>query len=763
MPRFFTSGEIPLYGEYVVVPRPLIGALQRYIYSPQAVNKIIAINGCRQTGKTTTLLRLIESMRTERRAVKIDLRMEFTRGQNRSIDGATILQLILSSIAIELGQPELLEWIKESCSMARSFQTTEVRLFSEFLSRICKSDATPLLIVIDEFDALLQFGKRWEYLLDCLYNHIQTGMSDRVRFIISGLRPPNALSDDWERSKYTIFEQFEIGDFPVGDPEVEDALRSGLGAAESQIEVVRAVLASTGGQPYLTCKLLEQTLESGDISRAGAGKAIKQLVGANRFANGRDVSTADVHFDYHAGYLGLFPRFTIRALEVFVATREGKREAMGKVEPLVQSILIGSGLMVSRSGQLEIKSSIYREVFDETWESDVRGSGSDSSRAREPQIRSVQRPKVLVINLGGTLGMEVLPDGRVVEPDDPHSFFQRFDAMLDIFEPIIATPTKPTDGANITPEDWRILAETIFRARTEDIRGVLVIQGTDTLAYTASAIAFALGPQLDFPVCFTGSQAPYTVPHADALANVLRACRVLEQFGRRNIEQPAQLPEVVVVFGGAIFRAVRIEKKDDFQFDGFHAPSQGPIAIIGESIQLQSAPRQPTGVADWTLRADYESDIAVFTQFPGLNPDHVLHVLNNTNVKGIVFESLGVGNLPTRSRYQLMGAISAATKTGVPVLITSRYPVVPEFVANYQPATAPLKEGAISAGDMTPAAAITKFMWSIRQVDLRIARSDIHPDRRLTQIQTFMRTNYIGEIGDEIGRKLSKTGGFNAG
>jgi L-asparaginase/Glu-tRNA(Gln) amidotransferase subunit D len=91
--------------------------------------------------------------------------------------------------------------------------------------------------------------------------------------------------------------------------------------------------------------------------------------------------------------------------------------------------------------------------------------------------------------------------------------------------------------------------------------------------------------------------------------------------------------------------------------------------------------------------------------------------------------------------------IAKATQLGIPVLVSSRYPVVPEFAANYQPAMEPLARGAISAGDMTPAAAITKFMWAIRQVDLRVSRGDITADRRMSQIQTFMKTDYVGEIG----------------
>jgi L-asparaginase len=748
MRSYYTSGEIPLQGNWVVVPRPSINEIVQFLKSPKSETKIASIYGCRQSGKTTVILRLLEAASPEMHAVRVDLRHEFARGGDRTIDQALMLQLLLKAMAAELGQIEAHDrWIEENCEQARQFKISENRVFDNFVQRIASAATKPILMVIDEFDILLSFGRRWEFLLDCVYDHLHSRFAGKVRFIIAGLRPPNALQLSWEESKYVIFQLFPIHDFPIGDSVVEDALSQGLPSCHEQTNVVRMVLDATGGQPYLTCRLLEDINDVGEVSAAGANRAIENFVQANRFSGGRDVSGRDPHFDFHGGYLEAFPKYTLRALDAFTTKRNDVAEEE-EIDGLIQSVLIGSGLMALRNGQLAVKSRINKVVFDDVWARKVRASRTIEVQHR--QGRTTPRPRVVVANLGGTLGMEVQPDGKVVEPDDPAAFFRRFEGLTAIVDPIIETPARPTDSANITPDDWRRLAETIFAYRSSDIHGVLVVQGTDTMAYSAAAVAYALGPALPFPVVFTGSQAPYNALHADAQVNVMRACKVLEQFGRKSQESPAEMSEVVVVFGDSVFRAVRVEKKDDFRFEGFHSPSQGPIAIVGQSIQTQSSLRRSSGVADWTLRAEFEDRVLMISQYPGLRSEYVDALLDHQEVKGIIFESLGVGNLPNlpnTPRYSLMDVIAKATQLGIPVLVSSRYPVVPEFAANYQPAMEPLARGAISAGDMTPAAAITKFMWAIRQVDLRVSRGDITADRRMSQIQTFMKTDYVGEIG----------------
>src|SRR6185312_4836079 len=205
-------------------------------------------------------------------------------------------------------------------------------------------------------------------------------------------------------------------------------------------------------------------------------------------------------------------------------------------------------------------------VFDESWiELQLRQLSLLSAQGGRVSVVENPRPQVLVLNLGGTLGMEFDSlEKRFVSPENPAALFAQITHLDQIIQPRIETPiAKPTDGANITPADWITVAKTIYRFRNQDIAGVLVVTGTDTLAYVASAVAFALGRGLRFPVVFTGSQTAIKERHGDAQSNMLRAAMVAT-LGER-------LPEVVIVFHEYVLRAVRADKIDDFRFDAFAA------------------------------------------------------------------------------------------------------------------------------------------------------------------------------------------------
>ena len=328
-------------------------------------------------------------------------------------------------------------------------------------------------------------------------------------------------------------------------------------------------------------------------------------------------------------------------------------------------------------------------------------------------------------------------DNKMIAPQGEREFFEIYPGLMNIADiDFVQFPAK--DGANIFPQDWTETAKAIYVRRNDGYDGFVIAHGTDTMTYTASAVAFALGPGLNMPVVFVGAQAPHNVPHGDALANLSRACMVASK----------KIPEVVISFGDEVYRAVRAEKYSDYHFKGFHSPTFLPLAVITEKIEIHDKLWIDI-TRKMECKAEFEDRVLQINQYPGFDPDWLNIILESKKIKGIIIESLGIGNLPTLSlsKYNILPVIEKAIKEyKIPVVITSKYPIKPEFVDKYIPATAPLQIGAISAGNMTSSAALTKLMWLLPQVEQDIKKGDLKEQYKLEEIKRLMGHSYVGEV-----------------
>ncbi len=749
MKRYHFTGEIPPSAGTIYVERPIDKKFRTLLANVEQ-RQIPVLYGCRQSGKTSLALRLVRELEAASCVAFVDLRDVIPHG-NAPPEEFDFLAKLCSSIATALMRGDVFRtwWdTQESSAIETETGTT---LFKRFLHEIVlAADERPITIFLDEIDRVLAFGRSWEFLLDATYDVVNRPEFSRLRFVFVGLNRPVDLCRDGDVAKYQHFEHIRIGDFDPSGPGVITAFAEGLEHVRSRDEreaITSVVLVATAGQAFLTSYILFQFVNDKIGSVAQAQTEIARLTNIWRFGRDRILGDRPVHFDQPQKILLDFQDHALGAIDAYTRILED-----GSVQDLaaqVQNALLGSGLAVADGSVFRTRSPIYRSVFDLEWVAATRSvlTIALGSKQRKPSSRG-KRPRVLVLNIGGTLGMDVADDGRLIEPDNAAEFFEKVPFLNEIITPLVETPLKkPTDGANIVPPNWITIAKTIYDNRSNDIMGALVVSGTDTMAYAASAVAYALGPSLRFPVVFTGAQAPVTVWHADAQANMLRAALVASQGER--------LPEVVVVFNDLVLRAVRTEKVDDFRFGAFNAPSQGPLAIIGETLQFQLDPRKTPLVAEWTLAATFEEQVLKVSQYPGLKASYITTVLEAANVKGLLIESLGLGNVPVVEGYSLIPVIQKAQDLKIPVLITGRYPIQPEFIANYEPASLPLLHGAISAGDMAPPAALTKFMWAIAQADAAITRLDIPPNRRLEHIKRIMMTDLLGEVG--VGRPTPKS------
>jgi L-asparaginase len=238
------------------------------------------------------------------------------------------------------------------------------------------------------------------------------------------------------------------------------------------------------------------------------------------------------------------------------------------------------------------------------------------------------------------------------------------------------------DSANMQPADWVVLAREVHE-QLPRYDGIVVIHGTDTMAYTASALAMLLGP-LPKPVVLTGAQRPLVEVRTDARENLIDAALVAT----------LAVPEVSIVLGSRGLRGARATKRDAWGFDAFDSPNCAPLVDIGLGVEVAPHVLPPRDLA---LRV-----------FPGLDPEIVRGAIR-TGVRGLVLEAYGTGTLPNLGG-SLIPALEEAREREVPVLVVSQCLHGHVELGQYEGGAAAQAAGAISGGDMTVEAALAKMM-----------------------------------------------------
>jgi L-asparaginase len=396
----------------------------------------------------------------------------------------------------------------------------------------------------------------------------------------------------------------------------------------------------------------------------------------------------------------------------------------------------------------EIKCPLFRRHFDEAW---VNYQIAEIGVRHRPRFAEKGRKKICVLNTGGTIGMFRQPDGTVGPPKTEEEFIERYRQIEDLAD-ITFIPLFGLDSVNIYPPEWAEIARAIFDRRDAGYEGFVVAHGTDTMAFTASAVAFALGPNLRFPVVFTGAQTTADVPHGDAASNLYRACMTALE----------PIPEVVIAFAEYVFRAVRAQKKNEERFDAFESPNYPALAYIGETIDLRRdfVRQLPPTLQPIELRASFqEGAVLMLNQYPGLDPKFFLYILKlesegkGPRCRGIVVQTQGAGNVSSRLPFSYVRVLEEAQRMGIPVLIASQFPTKRGTDVRFQTASWALKLDAIPVGHMTVAAAITKFHWVLGQLADATPRRGPEAAAHIEEVRRMMHRNYVGEIDIEEERR----------
>ena len=305
--------------------------------------------------------------------------------------------------------------------------------------------------------------------------------------------------------------------------------------------------------------------------------------------------------------------------------------------------------------------------------------------------------RIHVLYTGGTIGMA--PTARGLAPGaDLHGWLEGITAgsgarvTVSDLEPLI-------DSSMATPASWQAIADEV-RARRASADAFVVLHGTDTMAFSASAVSFALG-DFDAPVVFTGSQLPLGAAGSDAAANVSHA---LEAAARQE-------GGVSICFGSRLLRGNRATKASSWAFDGFASPCAAPLARIGAPWQW--GPERPGGCG-WDDPAPYRRcDIAVVTMTPGITAARVRAALDPAP-EAVIVRAYGAGNVPA-SEPGLVEAFAQLIEAGAPVIVASQCSQAVVEIGRYAASDALGQAGAMGAGDMTFEATFAKTAFLLSQ------------------------------------------------
>ena len=356
-------------------------------------------------------------------------------------------------------------------------------------------------------------------------------------------------------------------------------------------------------------------------------------------------------------------------------------------------------------------------------------------------------PKTLFLYHGGTIGQlpKVVQGKVVLAPPQDASEFKA--VCAPIIEKIRQTYEIETlfdvvttaDSSNLTPNDWERLIFRIKKAQEDKFDAVAIAHGTDTLAYTATAVALGLHGKhlgksgLKIPVIFTGAQNPVYQEGGDGRFNLENLFRTAAEA----IDQ--QVADVLVNFWNRIMLACRCVKTSEKDFDAFRSPAFPDVGHIdGSGIHLSVDLRKRKHASDaFVIAPKFGRGVMSIEMSPGVEPNTVLGFITNGGISTLVLKSLGEGNVCSEGAYSMLPVIrQATTEYQTPVLITTRFVGGNAGAAHYETGHLALQAGAVACYDHTDVAVDVKARWLLGNG----VCTDVEGFRKA------MATSYAGEV-----------------
>lgn len=257
------------------------------------------------------------------------------------------------------------------------------------------------------------------------------------------------------------------------------------------------------------------------------------------------------------------------------------------------------------------------------------------------------------------------------------------------------------DSSDINKKHWATLANFI-RDAYDVYDGFVILHGTDTMAYTASALSFAL-QNLDKPVILTGSQVPMKNIRSDARRNLVNSIEMATM----------SLPEVAICFNDFVYRGNRSTKMSIGDFDAFASPNFPPLAEIGLHIEMRNHVRHANG--SLKVNTEFSDQIFLLKLYPNLDPTF-LDKIDFSNIRALVIEAFGSGNFPIHGDQSLLPFFRKCVEHDILLVFTSQAAYDSVELSNYESGRHAIELGALSARDMTSEATLTKMMYLLGQL-----------------------------------------------
>ena len=316
-------------------------------------------------------------------------------------------------------------------------------------------------------------------------------------------------------------------------------------------------------------------------------------------------------------------------------------------------------------------------------------------------------PRILIIYTGGTIGMIENAETRALEPFNFDHLIENVPKikLLDI-EIESVEFSNPIDSSSMNPLHWQSIAKVIEDNYTK-FDGFVVLHGTDTMAYTASALSFML-EHLRKPVIITGSQLPIGEVRTDGEENLITALQIAAAVDPVNGEPMVQ--EVALLFANYLWRGNRSTKMSADNFNAFKSNNYPPLARIGLGINYNHEALMRHYVeAPVNLRVAMDTNVMFIDLYPGMTEAILRHQFNTPGVKGVVLKTFGAGNTPSSKWF--VNVISEAVDRGIVVLNVTQCVNGGVHEKRYVSSDRLAAVGVISGHDITSEAAITKLMF----------------------------------------------------
>jgi L-asparaginase len=345
-------------------------------------------------------------------------------------------------------------------------------------------------------------------------------------------------------------------------------------------------------------------------------------------------------------------------------------------------------------------------------------------------VKKNRKPSILIIYTGGTIGMVQRPQTGTLAPMKFEQILQEvpelnkfnFNIKTEVLNPVI-------DSSNMTPAVWVKIARKIEK-RYNEFDGFVVLHGTDTMSYTASALSFMF-ENLDKSIVLTGSQLPIGMLRTDGKENLITSVEI----AAAQKDGKSVVPEVCIYFDSKLYRGNRTVKRDSELFSAFRSVNYPELAVAGVDIKYSSEfIYHPANNGILKVNSHFDDNVVILKMFPGISQGVFNSILNIPGLKGVILETFGSGNVPTK-RW-LVNAVKRAVKRGVVVLNITQCEGGRVIMGQYETSLELLNAGVVSGKDMTVEAAITKLMFLLGQ------------DLKTDEVKKYLNISLRGEISE---------------